>query len=384
MANVPLVRADYERLNQLAQKFASQAEVVNALYGKLSQRIQTLRDGDWEGEGARAFYREMEQDLLPGVKRLGTALETSQQATLQISRIFKNAEDETAALFRAGNANPNGSHQINPDFSGVDNTKGVQYTLYNGQLFIQGGGDAADVDPNDISQGMLGDCYFMASLASVANNKPDLIKNMLHQNTDGTYTVSFYEKRNPLAFWDPEFKKVDITVDGNLPTKNGSLYFAAAGDSVNGAGETWSAIVEKAYAKWKGGYENIEGGWTHDALQMISGKASTTIKNADLTWDDVKKYANGQYGFGAESHTDYKLEIGGKTLIDFPDEVSKLDAYKNSVLVGGHSYYVTGVDEATKEVIIHNPWGWNSGSGEIRMGFDDFKKNFQKVSVNPL
>ena len=56
------------------------------------------------------------------------------------------------------------------------------------------------VDPMDVKQGKCGDCYFLASLSSLAENG-DRIKNIFLQdetNAAGCYAVDFYicgEKR---------------------------------------------------------------------------------------------------------------------------------------------------------------------------------------------
>jgi murein DD-endopeptidase MepM/ murein hydrolase activator NlpD len=52
------------------------------------------------GKAATAFYQEMITSVLPSLKRLGDALEQGGRAARQMSRIMKQAEDDSAALFR--------------------------------------------------------------------------------------------------------------------------------------------------------------------------------------------------------------------------------------------------------------------------------------------
>ena len=50
------------------------------------------------------------------------------------------------------------------------------------------------IDPNDICQGLLGDCYFLSALSSIAEN-PKRIKNIFISkqiNESGAYCVRFY------------------------------------------------------------------------------------------------------------------------------------------------------------------------------------------------
>ena len=55
----------------------------------------------------------------------------------------------------------------NPDTES-EHVKGATYDVVKGTAFIQGKGDDKDIDPNDVSQGRLGDCYFVAALAAIA------------------------------------------------------------------------------------------------------------------------------------------------------------------------------------------------------------------------
>lgn len=62
--------------------------------------MDTLRGGQWVGKGATAFYREMDSAILPAMKKLASALDSAGAITKQISQIIKQAEEDSAALFR--------------------------------------------------------------------------------------------------------------------------------------------------------------------------------------------------------------------------------------------------------------------------------------------
>ncbi|MBX9724627.1 MAG: hypothetical protein K2X81_24695, partial [Candidatus Obscuribacterales bacterium] len=47
------------------------------------------------------------------------------------------------------------------------------------------------ITPEAIHQGYIGDCVFEAVLSSMAQSRPALIKEMIKDNDDGTYTVTF-------------------------------------------------------------------------------------------------------------------------------------------------------------------------------------------------
>ncbi len=44
---------------------------------------------------------------------------------------------------------------------------------------------------NDMRQGQLGDCYFIATLGALADRNPNAVKNMFVDNNDGTFTIRF-------------------------------------------------------------------------------------------------------------------------------------------------------------------------------------------------
>lgn len=101
----PKFRGDYEQLGKIASSFGTQASNSQRVLQQLKSQMATLQGGDWIGQGARAFYKEMEQDVLPSLQRLTKAIERAQQVTLQISRIVKEAEETSARLLRgAGGA----------------------------------------------------------------------------------------------------------------------------------------------------------------------------------------------------------------------------------------------------------------------------------------
>ena len=97
----------------------------------------------------------------------------------------------------------------------------------------------------DVNQGVLGDCWLMASLAEVADRSPSTIENMFINNGDGTYTVRFYHNSVPDY----------VTVDTYLPS-GGNLYDHPKAD-------LWAALAEKAYVQ-----ENA-GGWIGSQNQGV-------------------------------------------------------------------------------------------------------------------
>ena len=104
-----------------------------------------------------------------------------------------------------------------------------------------------NIEPNDIKQGALGDCYFLSSL-SVISERPDRISNLFvtkEVNKHGLFAVNMTKNG----------EKVQVLVDSNIPCLNGKPVFSSANGN-----ELWVIILEKAWAKLHGSYERIIGG----------------------------------------------------------------------------------------------------------------------------
>jgi len=122
------------------------------------------------------------------------------------------------------------------------------------------------------TQGSIGDCYLIAALGAVAAQpagQASLMK-MIHPHTaNSTYTVTFQEEQ-----WDGSHKPQSVKVDLWMPANDGQLKFALKGNDWGDLETTplWPAIIEKAYAQWKGGYDAIgDGGSPGGAMGELTG-----------------------------------------------------------------------------------------------------------------
>ncbi|MBX9403253.1 hypothetical protein K4L06_18230 [Lysobacter sp. BMK333-48F3] len=234
------------------------------------------------------------------------------------------------------------------------------------KVFEQGAGDGHAVDYDDIAQGGLNDCYVVAGIGAVAAKNPELVKNAVRDNGDGTYTVTFYEKDNgflgiPGFFGGGEYKKVEIKVDGNFSDKSAN----GSGDFVNGKGEKaeiWPKIVEKAYAQYKGGYDAINhGGNSAEIMSLLTGHDADQIDTDDYSFEDLKS----------------DLDGGKAVVLGTPDDfkgVNKDVATKHG-LVDWHVYTVVGVKEENGQryVEVYNPHGTE---GVKKIPFDEAMDSF--------
>jgi hypothetical protein len=100
---------------------------------------------------------------------------------------------------------------------------------------------------DDIAQGALGDCYFLAGISAVAEH-PDIITNSIvikNVSDAGIFSFNLWVRGIPTV----------VTIDDWVPSvryySNVDLLFAKAGWD----GSLWGPLMEKAYAKINGNYE---------------------------------------------------------------------------------------------------------------------------------
>jgi hypothetical protein len=236
----------------------------------------------------------------------------------------------------------------------------VSYTVAAGTLFGAGGPQYTDV-----RQGAVGDCYFVGTLAEIAQQTPQAIQDMFIVNGDGSYGVRFYQNGQERF----------VTVDSQLPTyAGGYLLYASMGQHAsNSSNVLWVALAEKAYvqmneagwlrpANWGGGlnsYQAIAGGWFADVAFQVTNRVAMN------------------YSIGTKGITVSTFEAAynsGKMI-----GLGSVTNPSNSSVVGNHQYTVVGYNSSTKTVTLFNPWGINNGTskpGLISLTLSQLTSNF--------
>jgi hypothetical protein len=131
------------------------------------------------------------------------------------------------------------------------------------------------IEPKDVGQGAVGDCWLIAAFACAAEH-PGLLANTFltkRANQRGKYTVKLFDWQR--RCW------VKVSIDENIPTRRGaSALFAQPR-----GGELWVAMLEKAFAKFCGSYGALDGGHTAWALNALTGDPVWRLdKESDSKW----------------------------------------------------------------------------------------------------
>eukprot|EP00933_Yihiella_yeosuensis_P061610 TRINITY_DN64438_c0_g1_i1.p1 TRINITY_DN64438_c0_g1~~TRINITY_DN64438_c0_g1_i1.p1 ORF type:complete len:502 (-),score=106.64 TRINITY_DN64438_c0_g1_i1:131-1636(-) len=146
-----------------------------------------------------------------------------------------------------------------------------------------------DVDPSDIHQGTVGDCWLLSGISALAEFDGAVLK--LFEKTEdlssrpkaegNTYVITLYD----LKTWEP----VDITIDERLCTSANTGGLLGCGPSVDG--ELWVSYLEKACAIHCGGWDKIDGGSPTHAWRLLLGcKQTYNIASVNGKWYCCSKF----------------------------------------------------------------------------------------------
>ena len=204
-------------------------------------------------------------------------------------------------------------------------------------LYVTNPGDSSAISATDINQGTLGDCYLLSAIAEEAYYNPSLISNIIHDNGDGTQTVTLFGSASI-----PGLKTEQITVvDANLSASgvNGS-----GQDVVAGVQELWPAVLENAYAQISGGYSAIgNGGLPIFGFSALNGANASAGSTSGLTEAGLKA-----------------LQSSGDLIVLSTSATGALPYG----LINDHSYFYKGITTVggVDYVNVGNPWGYNQAA----------------------
>jgi len=226
---------------------------------------------------------------------------------------------------------------------------------------------------DDVNQGSIGDCYFAAALTAVLYSDFDhtLRDGMIREVKDSDGRVTRFAVR----FYDARNKPFDVEVDAQIVRRDGKSLYMRSADSKFGAEEWAPTLIEKAYAKWRGGYEKIgNGGYAGDVMQALTGSTATYRTVTSLS--DATIFSNVKSS--VQAHRPVTAGTFGKD-----DGV----VYDGTGVYAWHAYTVLDAVErdGEKYLKLRNPWGSSEPAGNgaddgiFEMKLSDFRRLYKSL-----
>ncbi|XP_069811300.1 calpain-13-like isoform X2 [Dendropsophus ebraccatus] len=244
----------------------------------------------------------------------------------------------------------------------------------------------------DIMQGEIGDCWVLSVVGSLTLHRK-FLENVVPKDQEFTHK---YAGIFHFRFWQYG-EWVDVVVDDRLPMLNGS-YLSVQPRVSN---EFWPSLLEKAYAKLRGSYQNLHWGFISEAMVDFTGGVqmdfNLTKPPPDLR-DIVLAAVRSRSLMGCTT----------------PGDLHTGNAELQNGLIQGHAYTVTDgtqieYSNRSEDIVrVWNPWGkgeWNGrwsdessqwdrvrpeirkklnvdrNDGEFWMSCPDFMQNFTQVNI---
>ncbi len=213
---------------------------------------------------------------------------------------------------------------------------------------------------DDVQQGYMGDCWLLATLASIVNVKPEIIKNMIVENPESnTVDVTLQRELEPGMF----IKEVYTVKKSLFHVKKG--LFGKTRSLMSKSKETiWVQMIEKAFSAYfandedaidyrniAGSYENYGRDYTEkDAFKIILGNEANFAYKLD------KSSANVEILFKM-----IKEALDNKTPLYYSTDENGLKDIEGDKVFAKHAYSLIGSEEKNGKYFIklRNPWGEN-------------------------
>ncbi len=198
-----------------------------------------------------------------------------------------------------------------------------------------------------INQGGFSDCWFLSTLAEVAEKNPNAIKNMITADGNGIYTVALH-------------------INGVVDNVAVNDQLATGANTANNNGN-WASLIEKAYAAVEGdSYTTAfpsSGGMISNAYKAITGQSTTyynpATNSSSLITNMISSLNKGCEVSLASNYYFTSYSAGARLSID--NNNGQAVPFSS----GGHAYAVLGYDSAHSAFIVYNPWGQGQGQSGL-------------------
>ncbi len=242
--------------------------------------------------------------------------------------------------------------------------------------------------PDDVLQGTLGDCYFLATVSSLARANPDLIKGLFARNDDGTLALDSAGRVQAMFYREDDygdFVRDLAPITTKIPVdRKGRPIFARVADQ-----KLWVVALEKAFAvwndkfygtsqrleiepsryeRWRTGWDRIDGGHAWRVMEALTGiwashhTIEATRESAFVTYTRIQRaLAEGRL-VDASSVSMRALKLHERVQSARATRLLRNNGslrIANDLITGGHAYSVFGAYErhGQRYVLLRNPFG---------------------------
>lgn len=229
-----------------------------------------------------------------------------------------------------------------------------------------------------IQQSDAGSCYLISVLASAARNSPETLENLIKDNNNGTYTVTFPgDRENPVTVKAPTEAELGLFRHTRTPNRN----------------QMWVAIMEKAYGEWR-----LEHGDMREQRLSEKEKLAYDAAGQGGYIDTVTRLVTGvepevtrlkrSSGPALEARFEKAFASGNQHNMTITTQTTD-SGQTQSGYFGKHAYSILDFDaerEGGASILLRNPWGEGKDSprGEFWVKVDDLYKDFKIVVIAEL
>ncbi len=262
---------------------------------------------------------------------------------------------------------------------------------------------------NDLRQGKVSNCYMLAATTGLINLSPEIIKDCIRDNGDGSVTVRLYKPSE-------RFQAPPVPMFIRIPKRIPKL---VTGGDVLSSGAVWMQLIERAAAQagmfreeqGRSGYQSLWYGRGDEWLGMLTGASGDVCYRQGA-------FAGTKYNPGRnDPRTPEEIEKANKDM--FFEELTQAKE-KNRIfhagtngsagpgMNSGHAYTVLGTKVVGKErfVILRNPYAnmsrveteegdivkstnytssvADATCGQFAIPYDQFLKEMDTISVTDM
>jgi uncharacterized protein YukE len=233
-----IIHADYDQLSRFIPHIEDYVQLTYALQSRIRNLMNRLQSSGWTGDHARAFFVEIDEVVLPAVRRLAGALESTSDATWLTIRTFQEAEEDAGLLFR-------GEEILLPG-------KILRAVGQAGEIFAKY--DRTGNDPFGTSRGATGDLPpFMWRQANIGNRSQVEQEERIDEDFWTSVFARFLTLYVPNSYYSPSRIERVIPEGGSLIDVNQFVFLlsvAMANGSVHP--DTMTNLLGAAYAGDRG------------------------------------------------------------------------------------------------------------------------------------